>query len=126
MISSKNDTAACFSEVGKSPSVADQLSIHQLDLAIDAWMLQCFGKRNVSAQNDVVENFPVKKLRRVCQKDRWKRERNIQRRHSKSIPIRSHAQRKIGCEAHRAGIGYMDHAAHVPFAGIDGYLNISW
>ena len=88
-------------------------------------MLQRFGKRNVSAQNAVVEYLWVKELRRFCEKDRWKVECDIQRRYPESVPIRPDWQRKIGCEANRARIRHVDHTPYIPLTGIDGCLNIS-
>src|SRR6266498_342720 len=125
-ISSKNNTAAGFREIDKTTSVAGQLSVYQLDVSLDVGMLQRFGKRNVSAQNAVAENFRVKKLRRFCEKDRWKVECHIQRRELKSVPIRPDSKRKISCEAYRGGIGHVDHATYIPLAGIDRSLNVSW
>src|SRR6516225_6649138 len=68
-ITLEDDAAARFSEIEPSPAAGRQLSVHKLHIANDARMLQRFRKRNASTQNPVLENFRMKKLRRLCQKD---------------------------------------------------------
>src|SRR5439155_6466639 len=98
-ISSKGDATAGSGKIERSVL---HRSVQQLYVAGDLWMLQRSGKRNVSAQYTVTENFRMKKFGRGCEDDGREIERHVERRYQESIPIRSDTQGEIGREIKQA------------------------
>ena len=114
-IALEDDTTARLSEIEPSPAAGGQLSVYKLHIANDAGMLQRFGKSNASAQNAVLERLRIKKLARLCQKDRREIDCQAQGTQLESAPVCSDGQRKIRCETNWARIGHTDRAmAGVP------------